>query len=283
MLRLVQVMIGCAWLLSTGFLIRRSYFPDLGGTTKIPVEDVSKIYFEKGQTAELLFLTDQGAVGRLTVTPRSMSKRLRESGLPSETGELFITGRLNPVFLGEHAALIGDVIWNGSLFVDPEFRIRGQRLNLRLSELDVSLQLASGSKTEEVAFRVSQKGKTIADSSSMESMEGTLIQVQTMAQLAGISFPDLLAQAKEAEADFDFPEPTGRLGRFQIQGRRYEGYLLDISFHEEFRLRFILSELGELLRIEGIPSLDLLGEAFVPEEMMEYAEEAADEEEEEAP
>ncbi|MEM0970635.1 MAG: hypothetical protein AAGJ31_14865, partial [Verrucomicrobiota bacterium] len=156
-------------------------------------------------------------------------------------------------------------------------------LNLRLSELDVSLQLASGSKTEEVAFRVSQKGKTIADSSSMESMEGTLIQVQTMAQLAGISFPDLLAQAKEAEADFDFPEPKGRLGRFQIQGRRYEGYLLDISFHEEFRLRFLLSELGELLRIEGIPSLDLLGEAFVPEEMMEYAEEAADEEEEEAP
>ena len=88
----------------------------------------------------MLMVAEGGAVGRLTVTPRRHSLRLTEAGLGDAAGEIFFAGRLDPGALPMAAAL-GEIVWNGSLFLNRELGSEGLRIQLRMPKVDLMGQI----------------------------------------------------------------------------------------------------------------------------------------------
>jgi len=270
-----QLLVVLAWLGSTALLVRKNYFPDTGRFPRVENALVSELFFERGQTSDLLLLVPgQGALGRVTVTARRFSVRLADAGFGTDTGELFFTGRFDAARLGGPTAMLGDVIWNGSLFLSRELETRGLRLQVRVPQLSLAGQLVTEADREDAAFVLKQNGKTLFDS---RDPEGSRTALSLMGRMAGVEVPqpenlsDLGQVLRELE-----PTILCRHGAFSILGRRYDGYIVHVRWAPEAEVRFLVTELGELLRLEGVPNLDILGESFVPRELMEEDEEVDD-------
>lgn len=255
---------------STALLVRKSYFPDLGQAPRVENSRVADLYFEKGQTTELLLVVPKkGAVGRLTVTPRRYSVRLSEAALQSAAGEIFFTGRFDPSRLPKAAAL-GEVVWNGSLFLNRDLGSEGLRLQVRLPRLNLTGQIAVEGTPCRLAYQLKQGNLVLADSKNEEKNQELLSQLFLMGKMAGVAVP-----GKETVREWPAllqglaPEIVCRHGQFTILGRRYDGYVVNLRWTADVQANLLITELGEFLRLEGVPGLEVLAESFVPEEMME--------------
>ena len=249
--------------------MQKSYFPDTGRFPLVESSQVSDLFFEKGQTTELLMVAEGGAVGRLTVTPRRHSLRLTEAGLGDAAGEIFFAGRLDPGALPMAAAL-GEIVWNGSLFLNRELGSEGLRIQLRMPKVDLMGQIVFEGKPSRLSYQFKQGAKVLVDSKDEEKLRALSGELALVGKMTGLPVPGLDAIRDLPKLLEGFaPQLTCRHGQFAILGRRYDGYVVNLRWSADVQANFLITELGELLRIEGVPNLDIIAESFVPDKLIE--------------
>lgn len=259
------------WVGSTALLVHKSYFPDAGRFPRVENSRVADLYFDQGQTTDLLLvMARRGAVGRFTVTPRRYSVRLTEAALARAVGEIFFTGRFDPTGLPGAAAAAGEVVWNGSIFLNRELGSEGLRLQVRLPQLNLVGQISVGGSPGRVAYQLKQGTVVLADSTNEAKNRELMAQMAFMGKMAGAAVPSMEAlEGWPAMLEGLDPEVVCRHGQFGILGRRYDGYMVKIKWSPELQVNLLVTEMGELLRLEGIPQVDVIAESFVPEDLME--------------
>ncbi len=264
-LRVLQLLIVVVWLGSTVLLIRRTYFPDEGRYPAVPVEDVASLFFIHGKPTDLAILRDGRQFGRLNVNPRYRPTHPPvEIEGETEIREIFFSG-----FLTEEAkdTQLGQLSWNGSIYVNPEVHLLALRIAGRAP------QVASGSALIAVdpprlSYEIRQGREVVLSSTDPAKTRATL---EEASQLLG-DLPLDFGALENAEQQLGpalallRPQVDCRHGQFKMFGDRYDGFILTLTFVDEWKLRFYLSELGELLKVDGIPNLVILGEAFVPQD-----------------
>lgn len=267
--RCVQLLVVLAWMGSTALLVHKSYFPELSRFPKVENARVAEIYFDKGHTSDLLLVMPRkGAVGRLTVTPRRQSVRLSEAALQKAAGEVFFTGRFDPE--GLPLAPAGEIVWNGSLFLNQELGSEGLSLQVRLPKLNLTGQVMLEGTPPRVAYQLKQGTVVLADSRQPAKGGELLSQMALAGKLAGMDMPSADA-VKEWPSLLQSlaPQIVCRHGQFRILDRRFDGYVVHLKWSTDAQVWMLVTEMGELLRIQGIPQMEVLAESFVPEEMME--------------
>ncbi len=267
-LRILQIAIVLAWLGSTTVLIQRTYFPDEERYPEADAKEVAELFFEQAKSTDLAILRNGRQIGRMNLNPRSGHSKSPitwdESGAVREiffSG--FLTEKTEP---GEIS--FGQMSWNGSVFLDSDMKLSAVRLGGRVPQLatgQVQLSLYPPNLTYEI-----RQGREIAFSSN--DPEKTRRTLEEFSQLLGEMPIDLGILDQDSEQLGQLlamvqPTVDCRHGQFRIFEDRYHGFIISLSLLEEWKVRVFLSELGELLKIDGIPDLLILGEAFVPQDI----------------
>jgi len=264
MLRILQLLIVCLWLTTTFHLVRRSYFPDDARFPEAPVDYVSSLFFKNTDQPDLIVLQGDKRLGQLTITPRR-AERVPPTlqSRKEELREIFFVGLLAEEF---SKSAYGQVTWNGTLYVDSLFRPEGFRLVVRSPSAGINAEVMLALDPPDLKYRVKQSSVVLLHS---DDMEGTRDMLKEASELQGQTGLDLsvLDQLNKEELHkmISSLEPTVdcRHGQFRIQGDRYEGYIVKLSLMDGVDLRLFISELGELLKLDGIPNVEILGDAFV--------------------
>lgn len=266
----LPVSIVLLWLTTTTLLVLKNYFPDETRYPKVDREFVADLFFSKGSSSDLAILKDGEVMGRLTITPRPhpTSKVPSELARP-ELREVFFSG-----YLLQHTEdlPLGQLSWNGSLYMAGGFEVKGVRTQVRMPNFGVVALATVSLDPPDFDYQLRQGQQVIMDSTDPEKSEETMAQLRLLAQMQGQALdPSLFSgngeQLLAALKSFE-PKVDCRHGQFKILDDPADGYLVTLSFIEDFKLKFYISELGELLKVEGLPEMTVLGEAFVPEDKL---------------
>lgn len=267
-LRILQLLILISWFTTTFYLVRRSYFPDEERYPEAPIDYVSDLFFSRVSQSELLISHDGRPISHLTVTPKSADyvppileerrEQLREINYIGLVRE-----EVNPQF--------GAVDWHGAVYVNPEFEPEALRMTLRSPRMGLNGELLLVLNPPHIRFRLGQGDMTILNS---QDPEGTMNLLRSAGAMAP-GMEENLAMLEDFDRDqlhqmIATLDPTVmcRHGQFQILGDRYEGYIVKISLFEGAAIRLYLSEMGELLMMDGIPNVEVLGEAFISQDTL---------------
>ncbi len=262
--RFLQLLIFFLWLGTTFFLVRRAYFPDENYFKPASIDYVSDLFFGRVDKSDLVISQDGKRVSFLSVTPNRPQHL--PTKLQAEPGELL---EIHCFLLTDEKLQdqMGQIIVSGSVYVDPLFQPQACSLALRAPHLNLNGELLMVLDPADLSFRIRQAKTTLLSSDDLDSSLDLLKSASALSPQA----PDLsliegfnLEQVEQLIGSLEI-EVDCRHGQFRILGDRYEGYILQFRLFEGVELRLYLSELGELLRIDGIPNIKILGEAFVPQ------------------
>ena len=267
MVRAFQILIILFWLTTTMLLVKHAYFPEESRFPTVEREYVADLFFKEPRPSDLSILKDGAPYGRLSITPRpSITKPPVELENAEGLREVFFSGYLHDHTKDE---VLGKMSWNGSLYVDRQFGAKAMRIQLRAPNLGASGYAVITLDPPDIRYQLKQGREVFFDSTDPERSEETMNTVKMLAEAQGMEFalPGFGdgEQLLEVLGTFE-PEVDCRHGRFTLIADRYDGYLVTLKFMEDWKLRFYISELGELLKVDGVPGVVILGEAFVPEE-----------------
>ncbi|MEM7013197.1 MAG: hypothetical protein AAF585_17130 [Verrucomicrobiota bacterium] len=270
MIRVFQILIVLFWLTTTALLVKHAYFPEESRFPRVERQYVANLFFKEPRQSDLSIVKDGISWGRLTITPRpSITKPPLELQNPTELREVFFSGYLHDHTKDE---LLGKMSWNGSLYVDKQFGAKAMRIQLRAPNVGASGYAIITLDPPDVRYQLKQGREVFFDSADPDGNSETANALKALAQTQGQEigeFP-MLGNPEQLVGMLESFEPKVdcRHGRFTLVDERYDGYLVTLNFMEEWKLRFYISELGELLKVDGIPNIEILGDAFVPEEQL---------------
>ncbi|MEM1297383.1 MAG: hypothetical protein AAGH89_18605 [Verrucomicrobiota bacterium] len=265
-LRCIQILIVLAWLGSTSVLIQRTYFPDEKRYPIVPVSDVLNLFFDQGGSTDLAILQGGKLLGRMNVNPRS---RLSNPPKPLQDNrdvrEVFFSG-----FLTEEAKSLqfGQLSWNGSFYLDDALNLVAFKLGGRVPELANGYILVMIDPPE-LIYEIRQGREVVLSSNVPEKTHDVLSQASEMLGNSQLE-PGFLENADEQIGPMIAllkPQIECRHGQFKMFGDRYDGFIVSVQVLGDWKLRLYFSELGELLKVDGISDLLILGEAFVPQDL----------------
>jgi hypothetical protein len=143
------------------------------------------------------------------------------------------------------------------------------RLQIRAPNLSASIHAVITFDPPDIQYEIKQGQDVILDSANAGQIQDAFDELEKLGgqkgQLLNLS---KLGDPKELLRWIMAFEPKVdcRHGRFDLLGENHEGYILKLIFLDSFHMRFCFSEMGELILIEGIPEIVIVGEAFAPEE-----------------
>ncbi len=265
-LRCIQILIVLGWIGSTALLIRKTYFPDEKRYPIAPVDDVLGLFIEQGGSTDLAILKDGKLFGRMNVNPRS---RLSNPPKPLQNArdirEVFFSG-----FLTEAAKDLqfGQLSWNGSFYLDDALDLVAFKLGGRVPELANGYFLVMLDPPE-LVYEVRQGREVVLSSNEPEKTHEILSQASKMLGSSEFDFRTLENADEQIGPMVALlkPQIECRHGQFRMFGDRYNGFIVSVQVLGEWKTRLYFSELGELLKVDGISDLLILGEAFVPQDL----------------
>ncbi len=270
-LRVAQIVIVVIWLLSTGLLVRRTYFPESGLQPKVDPRHVATLFFGERGATDMALVADERVYGRFSVNPRAIrSNDFVPEQFERGDREVFFHGILFEVPGLPDA---GQIFLNGSLYVDGAFAAKGLRLQVRVPADTLTGQIYALLEPPSLAFELRQAGEVVLDSREPGTTDELMKEMRSMASGMGVELPEMDWAGEIAPlVAMIQPEVQCRHGRFSILEKWYDGYIVQLRIQGEDGLRLYFSELGELLRVDGLPGVSLVGETFIPQDMRDEPE-----------
>lgn len=284
-LRILQIVIVLFWLGTTAALIRRTYFADFSRFPSVDPSEVAEKFFAHTSSSDLILLQDGELLGRLFLSPRTQvrSRNLQQKAFAEGSREIAFHCRIAPeevaTQLPEEVMLTERMEANGSIILDSDLKWSSVRVRVQLPEMRV--QGRAVLQQDPLTYQVEYADQLLLDSRRPELLTERLEEVRGMVDqhpalanldlsmlesLQGGQAMELIHQSLVGQLQ---PRVDARKGSFRMLAHRYNGYIVRLDWVEgENGLTLFLGENGELLRIEGVPGFEILGELFVPQELL---------------
>lgn len=267
-LKLLQGLIIVFWLATTTRLILHAYFPEESRFPIVAREHVAELFFKDPKSSDMAILRDGENFGQLSVSARKeISKSPDFLENPEGLREIFFNG-----FIAEKKTALDPVSianWSGSLFVDERFGLHAVRLQLRIPRTDVDARAVLTMDPPDVRYEIKQGQNVLLDSANPKGVQEVFDELEKLGgkraewlDISRLGNPDELLRWIMA---FE-PKIDCRHGRFELLGEKHEGYIIKLIFLDAAHIKFCFSELGELVLVDGLPKVEIVGEAFAPEE-----------------
>ena len=274
-LRVLQILVTILWVGMTSALVVRNYWGDERHFPKVDPERVVSRFLEKEYHGDLLIIRDEAFLGRLVVTPREPRTWNVEGHPLSEGAREIYLSLPNSLNLADEGWL-GWIEGYASFFLKSDLHLDAIRVQALSPENRMSGLVQAKLDPFYFRYQARQEGKILLDSLQPELMQEWVQVAHDAGLTAGLdpsilellNQPNLFTQMAQAFHGQLIPRVQCRKGRFQIFSGRYRGYILYLQWEGNMELRFYMSEAGDLLKVGGVPGVEILAEAFVPIEML---------------
>lgn len=246
----------------TVLLVRMAYFPEESRLAKEDPELVMERFLSRvGTESSLDIWKGNEPVGYLRVEPHVMSPSEQER--TGAVATLWVDGMLR-LPLGPQAN--NKVNLSTKLAMDLNANVKESEMKLSLNEMGLALTITQKAKETEPTLVLTQGGFTILDSSTMKSADGSSKSLLALLLSSIGQDPSRYEkQEKEMKTVAAQSVTEARRGGFEVQGERFNGYVLTTTLGGDRKITLYISESGELIQLKTFLEYRFISDGLRPE------------------
>lgn len=256
--RLLSAGIVGFWLVMTGLLVQKIWFPAESRLAEVDPRAVFDLFVSRDRETQLEIFRDREVIGTLRAVP------VPRSGMrPPYYHRFLLDGRVkfSSGGLFDEAGLF----LKGSLSLSQEGEVPELNLTLSLSRPEFSLEVSKKAGDAAPAVRLKRGDIELLNTEGQANPLASMLL-----PMVGLSAEDLERAGRAARAEAEETEIKARHGRFTVRGQSWNGYIVTREKNGravEPGFKLYLTDTGEILQVDTPAGLTLVSRDLVPEEM----------------